>query len=416
MPQSRRLTLGVQQQKLAALLLAILFLKVVLSASRLAGLFGPQFGKVYVDFDAFQLIGRMVWDGNAACAYASHCLKPIQVADSGIASILMLWTYPPQFDLILAPLAILNKGLAYLILVGGPFTAYLWLLRRLAGQQAAAALILTAPTLAVCLIVGQNGFLTSSLVGVFALWSLSGRASAGLPLGLMVIKPHLAVGLVLSLLMRRGWAVMLIAALVTLASAGLTTLVLGPGIWGAFLAGVRESGDYLRDGRYPMYRMTSVYAALRSFGLPSGAAFAVHGTVTLAACAFIVRSALRAEPLRRQLGIAMICTLAISPYNYDYDLPILGMGAALLADDVMARASAREQLVLLALGWLAGGWWLFGLAIGQRPEAGERIATPAGLAYVLLVALTLRILSRAAHPADRRAPATGHLPSAIICP
>ena len=373
--------------------LLVLVAGMLRNAIDFSGVNGSVDGLRYVDFDVFHLVGRMAWRGAVDQSYSIPTLLTAEAAENSLHA-QMPWTYPPQFDLIVALLALVNKGVAYLIFIGASFGAYLWVLRRLAGPRFAEAVIATFPALMVCIVVGQNGLLTGALVGAFALASLRGRTIAGLPLGLMVI-----------ILARRSWGVLALAAVVTLASAAISTLAFGPGIWAAFLAGVHDAGTYLRQGAYPMYRMTSLYAAARTLGIPADAAFALQVAGALAACAVTACAALRRWPARQQVGIALLCTLAISPYNYDYDMPIFGLAAALLAADVMLRATPWEQVLLLALAWLSTGWWIVVTVTHPTHQLNQdQIVTVSGLAYVLLIAQTLVILRRAAAPARNPLP------------
>jgi hypothetical protein len=115
---------------------------------------------------------------------------------------------------------------------------------------------------------------------------------------------------------------------------------------------------------------------------------------------------------RRRLGVALLCTVAVSPYSYDYDLPMLGMAAALLAADLRRAATWREQIALFALAWIAGGW--LQLVLETKPP-GRLIAaqttTLAGGAYLLLVLLVLAILRRCPAHGPHEATLNGSNPS-----
>ncbi|WP_283808464.1 glycosyltransferase family 87 protein [Bradyrhizobium sp. AS23.2] len=78
---------------------------------------------------------------------------------------------------------------------------------------------------------------------------------AGLALGAMVIKPHLAIAVSLYLLATRRWIALGTAAAVVLASSLLCTLLFGWQIWTAWLGAIRESASYLEQGFYPLFRM-----------------------------------------------------------------------------------------------------------------------------------------------------------------
>ena len=370
-------------------------------------------GAGYSDFDEFHLVGRMIWQGSVAQAYVLPDMLAALHADAGLP-VRMPWAYPPQFDLVVAALGLVSKGTGYLVFIGGAFIFYLWVLRRLAGPEFAISVLICLPALNTCMTFGQNGFLTAGLAGAFALWMLRNSALAGLPLGLMVIKPHLAIGLAAVALARRCWKVLGLAALVVLATGVAASLAFGLPIWVGFVSAVRESSGYLRktDG-FPLYRMVSIYATARTQGLSAETALLMQGGVGLSAIAVVVVAAFRRVPPRHLLGVALLCTVAVSPYSYDYDLPMLGMAAGLLAADVRRAASGLEQIAIVALAWLSGGW--LQVVLATKPPGrviAEQTTTLAGAAYLVLVVLILAVLHRArsqgAPCVSPGAPATRH--------
>lgn len=351
-----------------------------------------------VDFDAFYIVGELVREGRAAAAYDPQVMAAIQTALIG-APAFMPWTYPPPFDLLVALLPSLPRGAAHLAFTGATLAAWIWVLARLAGPHRLAVLLALAPPAYVGAAIGQNGFLTGALAGAACLLMLAGRAGAGWVLGLFVIKPHLAVGLGVLALAQGRWGVVARAAAAGLALLALSTLALGWAIWPAFAAAVAEAGAALRTGFYPLYRMPSVHAALAGWGVPVDWALRGQLAAAVLACAAVAWAARRA-PLNQALAVACFASVLVSPYAYDYDLTVPGIGLALIARDLLARSGAVERAALLALAWVAGGWGLVqaaGLA-GQDWEA--RIAAIRALpalaapAYLLALALVWRILRR----------------------
>ena len=358
-------------------------------ALRYAGLLPAQ---DITDFDAFHIAGRMVWRGDIAQAYHLPALLTVQQALTGEQAFLP-WTYPPPFDLVVAALAPLPIGLAYLVFVGSTLAAYLLVLRRIAGAQFAPVVVALAPVLVVGVAGGQNGFLTGTLIGLTCLGLLSGRALAGLPLGLMVIKPHLAVGLAVCALVSRRWRCLAAAAATAALALVLSTVVLGPAIWPAFLGGVDEAKTFLAAGAYPLFRMVSVYACLRSLDLPASVALAAQVATAASVLGLIPLALWRNLPRRQVVGLAALASLFVSPYAYDYDLTLYGVALALLLPDLLGRASRREELALLALGWMVGGYGLYEARLGTEITASAEISL-AALPFLLLFALVWRILRR----------------------
>lgn len=368
----------------------------------------PELGAdgVVVDFDAFYIAGQMVWEGTLLEAYDPAVTQARQSALAG-GPIFMPWSYPPQFDLVVALLPLGSRGTSYAVFMLLSFALFLWPLYRLSGRYFPAVLFASIPTLGYTTICGQNGFLTAGLLGFVALAWLRGSDRAGIPLGLMVIKPHLALGIGLLALVTPRWRVVVWAGAVVVLSSALATLAFGPSIWQAFLDGTAAAKANMALGRYPLHRMTSVYAALHSLQLGPSLALAVHLGVALVALGTILWLArFSGWTARRIFGLSLLLSLAISPYNYDYDMPIMSMGLALLAADLIEHGRVRERICLAALAWASGG---AGLALSPpTQEVGVWIygetwfpVSLGAYAFLPLVALTWRILHRV-HLSERQ--------------
>ncbi len=393
---SRRETL---QSAIAAALQVMLLLAILWRAACFAGLLGPHLSNIFVDFNAIYLAGRMALHGTLIAAYDTHTMYAAEAAVGGAATP-MSWAYPPQFDLIAATLALLPRGLAYLAFMLPAFLAYMFALHRLAGDRFLEAFAIVFPALLVTIMTGQNGTMTGAFVGLFALATLQGRSLAGIPLGLMVIKPHLAVGLTVLTVARCRWSVIAIAAAVTLGSGVLATLAFGTGVWPAFLSGARQSGALLTEGAYLMFRLTSVYAAIRSFGAPLGLAMTVQIVTAGLSMGLVAYTVWCRWSARLQLGMAVLCTLSISPYIYDYDMAIFGIALALILPDLLARASRLEHTAFIALAAVSTGWSaaltvLYGQGTDPSPQAiAVHSASVAGVTYLALIAFAAVVLRR----------------------
>lgn len=353
------------------------------------------------DWEAFQIAGELTLEGRGAVNYDWDLLQHEQKARTG-QDAFMSWAYPPPVTLLTAPLALLPVGLSYLLVQLAALVWFLRVLARAAGPHVPGALAFALPALLTNLACGQNGFLTGAIIGSFLVAmrdpARAATASPGWPLGLMVLKPHLAVGISLLALLERRWKALAAAAFVTLAGSALATLFLGPSIWAAFFAASRTASAYLFAGDYPIERMTSVFAFLASIGVPARSALALHGVVAAGALALLILAWRRGAERSALLALAGAVSLLISPYNYDYDLPVLAMLAALVWPALLARASGLEIAGLFALGWGA-------CANGIRVIAGTLAGTVPGetalasLSAPLLVALILATAAILRRPA-----------------
>ncbi len=353
-----------------------------------------------VDFDMFHLVGRMIWRGELHLAYRFETLLEAQRAMTG-GDAFMPWTYPPPFDLLVAPLALMPHWLAYGLFTSATLIGYLAILRRLAGEHFPLVLFVTLPALTITIACGQNGFLTGALIGLAGLWLKQGRPLAGVPLGLMIIKPHLAASTAIYTIVSGRWSTVIVAAMTVLMTSAIATFAFGIEIWPSVIGAAKEARVFLEHGMYPFFRMVSVYAALYSLGIPVWAALAAQIMVAVLSLLRVSFAAYRAFAIRSALGIAAMASLLVSPYAYDYDLPIFGIGLALLLPDLMRLGAPNERAVIYVLTFLSG---LFGLAqslrlqiqYGPGAKFGDAF-TPlslAGLFLIVILGMTWRILAR----------------------
>ena len=84
------------------------------------------------DFAAFHIAAQRVWLGDVELAYQFQWFMKMQAEASAGATGFMPWTYPPQFALLLSPLALLPGWAAYLLFMAVTLGAYLATLREIA--------------------------------------------------------------------------------------------------------------------------------------------------------------------------------------------------------------------------------------------------------------------------------------------
>lgn len=387
----------------AGAILVTIALMLVLKAQRFAS-DGFWQGSQVPDFAAFHIVAQRVWHGDVELAYQFAAFMKMQLDASGGTNGFMPWTYPPQFDLLVAPLAFLPGWAAYALFTGVTLFTYLLTLRAIARRHFVPVLIVIFPAIAVTLACGQNGFLTGTLMGLFCLHAERRPVLAGIALGAMVFKPHLAIAAGIYVLLTRRWRIVLSAATVVTASSLLVTLILGPDIWLAWLGGIKEAAGFLEEGRYPLFRMISAYAALYKIGF---AGWAFWGQMIVASCAImaVVLGVARGPSRRFTLGVVATMSVMISPYAYDYDLPIVGIGLALMLPGLTTLASPRERDILYGLVLVAGAYGLLQSALLAAQHATENDLQHynppaiAGIALVAILVLLLRLLLRASRQA-----------------
>ncbi|MBI5265146.1 MAG: DUF2029 domain-containing protein [Bradyrhizobium sp.] len=349
-----------------------------------------------VDFDAFYIVAQRVWLGDVDQVYQFLKLFDMQ-REAGGGDSFMPWTYPPQFDLLLAPFALVPASVAYFLFTGATLGFYIVVLRSIAFSHFALALVILFPAIEITLACGQNGFLTAGLLGLVCLFIDKRPTVAGFALGLMVVKPHLAIAFAVYSLLTRRWVVVMTAAAVVLASSLLCTAVFGVKIWAGFLQSVHDSSIFLQRAYYPLFRMISIYAGLRSLELPAAVALLAQVAVAVSALGIIAIALYRGFPARWCLGLTAMVSVSISPYAYDYDFLIFGMGLALLLPELQKFAREGERAVIYAAPMIIGAYGnLRSTQVGTSLTELERtdVLSIGGFALVPLIALIFMAMLR----------------------
>ena len=76
---------------------------------------GLWYGNQTADFAAFHIVAQRIWLGDLDLTYQFASFTKMQMAAAGGTAGVMPWTYPPQFDLLVAPLAFLPGWAAYFL-------------------------------------------------------------------------------------------------------------------------------------------------------------------------------------------------------------------------------------------------------------------------------------------------------------
>jgi hypothetical protein len=389
-----------------AVLVACWVAAVLIGAVKAAAALGRAPNRPLIfDFHVFMIAGREAWAGHLASAYDPATMMQLQ-HQAGGRDWFMPWSYPPLFGLVMAPFSQLPIILAFGLFVLGAFALFLFGLRRIRPQSAWLVLAALAPCTIVNLASGQNGLLTGGLTALAVAAFVRKRpGQGGLAIGALAYKPHMAVAWPVLLAARGRWTMAAIAGGVAATLTGLSYLAVGPEPFRAFLSSGAESSRYMAGGFYHLNRMTSLYASALSLGLPSGAALALHIGGALTAIGGLVWVG-RRLPEAAQAGLAIMSTVFISPYFYDYDLPLFGVGLALVLPELMARASPQRMTVLLAAVAVAQ---VMGLAVSGLPFqpslGGPLLLAIFGVTLQTLVQTRRGNLPLVAAPEDSGAPA-----------
>jgi hypothetical protein len=230
--------------------------------------------------------------------------------------------YPPSFLMLLLPLSLLSFAAGYMLFVGGSlilFTALLF--RELPGRSIVERLV---PVLAFSGVLntvetGQNGLLTASSFAAAMRWLDLRPYLAGVCLGFLLCKPHLALAVPWVLLAGRRWRALAgfvcCGGVMVVASA----LVLGVPAWIAFVHAAPLARQVIETDPENPRRMASLFAAMRLLGAKPALAYVVQSLGALAVLAVSWRSG-RTISGGNAAALMASAGLLLTPYLFDYDL------------------------------------------------------------------------------------------------
>jgi hypothetical protein len=306
------------------------------------------------DFLAFWSGAHLAQQGQAAAAYGLDTIGTAHAAALGHSiPQLYLWHYPPTYFPLVWPLASMPYPLALVVFVGLTFALYWHVARQILPEPGALLPMLAFPAGLVCLMHGQNGFLTAGLFGLALLWLDRRPVLAGVAIGCLAFKPHLAVLFPLVLALDGRWRTFAAAGLTALGWVVLSWVLVGPDTFIAFIDNLPLAKALVDQGELPWAMMPSVYVAGLMAGAAPEVAMALHGGALALAVVLLVRIwRSRADwPVK---GAALCAaSLMVSPYVFFYDMTVLGIAIALLvAQGRLDRIRPGEPKVL-ALVWAA---------------------------------------------------------------
>ena len=304
------------------------------------------------DFITFWSASHLALAGRAAEAFSIPQLYAVERLAVPASESVFVWYYPPPFFLVVLPLALLPYVAAYWAFMSTTLVGYLAVLRRVVDWRPALGIVLAFPGLWINLFHGQNAFLTAALAGA-ALLSLARRpVCAGICIGLLVIKPHLALLFPFALLAARAWTPLLAAACCTVAFTVLSVVVLGVDTLSASFAQLRYARHFLESGFLPWTKMPTLFAALRLLGAPVAASYLAHALLATWALSTVWRLWQRDSAFELRAAALVTATFLVSPYGFDYDLAWLALPIAWLTQAGLRTGWQRGEREVLVAAWL----------------------------------------------------------------
>ena len=296
---------------------------------------------------------RLALDGRLTEIYDFDRFHAFQTAVLGAPIHLYHYSYPPAALLLTWPLGLLPYLAAWAVWMLVGWALFLLVLRRAwppgkLRNVDSTLFALAAPALIMNGWTGQTGTWFAALIGG-ALMLLPRRpVLAGALLGLLVVKPQLAMLVPVALFAGRRWAALLACA-GTAAALLLASLALfGLDFWQAYLQRTNAlRGWILEDGTGVWHLFTSVFVSVRHLPSSVGAAYAAQAATAFLAGALVWIAWRRPAPEPARYAMLVLCTLLATPYVQVYDLVLLGFVPLWLFASLSA-GDRRRPLVWLA--------------------------------------------------------------------
>lgn len=306
------------------------------------------------DFSPIWSAARLAAHGHAVDAWnfpALFALEKLAVPTMSVADGTLPWLYPPTMLLVVLPLGWLPYTLAAVLWLGATCIAFAAVIRAIVQRDTALLCAFAFPGVFLALIGGQTSLFTATLAGI-GLIELNRRpVVAGICMGLLTVKPQLAVLFPVALLCAGQWRALAAWAATIAGSAALTALVFGFGTWLAFAQGVHDALLIVSTGQSKLARMPTLFALATMAGWP---AFVAHTlqllSATVAAIAVVYAWRGACAYALRAATLACACLL-VSPYLYDYDLTWYGLVIAWYARYAWTHGWRRFEREWLLLMW-----------------------------------------------------------------
>lgn len=294
-------------------------------------------GAAGVDFLSFFAAGRMALSGPASLVYDIAAHRAVEFTISPIRGMLP-FPYPPPFLFFVTPFALPPFWAGFTLWLLATGALYVYGSTRFMQWPYA----LANPPLLLNSMIGQTGFLMSGIFMVGLSLIARRPVLAGMVLGLLVVKPQLALLLPFATVAGRKWLVIAGAAVSSslLLLAGLA--VFGASAYEGFLNILPRYTASMEASRWPWNELVSPFALARFWGTPQSLALAIHAIVAVTAVAITTRAWWL--DLDEKIPVLAAATLLISPYIFTYDALLLIVPAAWLI--------RQDRLAMVTVLWL----------------------------------------------------------------
>lgn len=344
----------------------------IASIALLANSYFKAMGAAGTDFLAFWGAGHVTAGGDPAAAYDLAVQERVQTGTGSEGW--FVFVNPPPFLFLAAPFGALPFPLAWAAWVGATFALWAWAAIRAFPRYW--PLVLVFPGALVAAGHAQTGLLTGALLVGGVTLTAARPLAAGVLLGALIIKPHLALLVPFWLAAGGHWRAFIAAGASAAGLLALAWLAFGSETMLAYTTSWQWSAAIMASDDPEFYlRMATPYSQLRLF-LPPQTALAINAALALGLIVLVMRAWKRSRDPLATGALMLAATPLASPYLFNYDLPFLILPVLYLVREGRAHGFADwEKLALVALF--------------AAPYAARAAALPLGLNLMPLASLLL---------------------------
>jgi alpha-1,2-mannosyltransferase len=303
--------------------------------------------------------------------------------------------YPPMFLLMVLPLSMLPLFASWLMFETVTLAGYLAVVRRIAPIPLGVWLAITFPGVIINFMCGQNGFLTTALIGGGLVLLDRQPLVAGLLFGLMTYKPQFGILIPLALIIGRRWRAFIAAAVSAILFAAASLAVFGASSWRAFFGSIAFTQKVvLEQGAINFDTLQSAFGAIRMWGGSVEVAYLFQGAVALYAAFAVIFVWHSNRPFALKGAALALGSLMVSPYVLQYDLMLLALPIGWLAMEGFEKGFLPCEKAVLLVAWL-----LPRVSLPVSHNASIPIAP-----VVIVVLMTMILLRCASSSGDERGP------------
>jgi hypothetical protein len=342
---------------------------------------GDDRARVAKDFAQVWAAGKAVLQGHPLAPYDLTAHEANLRAQFGAKAPLYVWVYPPFCLAVAAALALMPFLVALAVEQALMLGLYVTSIRSILPQRLAVLCALALPSVIINIGYGQIATLTAGLAGAAAA-SLDRRpALAGMLFACMAYKPQLGVAIPVALIAGRRWKT-LIAGAATCGALILTSAaIFGWTSWLDFVGSMHTAGTIVfARGAVDWFKLQSVFAAARMWGIPAPVAWIAQIVASLLALAAVVWGWQHPGDTRLKASLLLVAGLLCTPYCFEYDMVVFGPAIALVVSYGLERGFRAWQKTLLALFFVSP--LLAGL-VGHHAHLPLGVASIIGFAAML---------------------------------